>query len=189
MTIWKYTSRLPWWLRPWGAFRSQRRGLIAAHVNEAHQARIINEQDIRIDSLMAEIRRLRLGSGEGMPSTGEPDFVIVGVQRPAGMGVRVIASRKLAGVKFDMTAFDDPPPRWVIRATMAQALFVDKLSYGEAIEHIGGIWANWDGDGAPGWQARPHGIAPHVAIGRSGNYPAKMIESPKEDSNAADQGN
>ena len=178
-------SRLPWWLRPWGAYISAHRAFVVAHLNEIQQAKIIRKQDRDIDDLKHEIRRLRLGSGEGMPSTQEPDFVIVGIPRP-GMGVRVIASQKLGGVRFDMTPMGEQP-EWVIRAQMGQALFADKPTYPEAITHVLTIWQNWavqtDGP-APGWQARPHGVPqPEDLVGRevrvsidlSGNYPPKVL--------------
>src|SRR5690348_16439033 len=109
MKRWKaFCERLPWWLRPWGAAISSQRAFVVAHLNEIQQAKIIREQDRRIDGLNSEISKLRLGSGQGMPSTQEPDFVMVGIPRP-GAGVRVIASRKLTGTKFDMTPHPSRP--------------------------------------------------------------------------------
>src|SRR5690349_5569428 len=70
MKRWKaFCERLPWWLRPWGAAIRSQRAFVVAHLNEIQQAKIIREQDRRIDSLNSEISKLRLGSGQGMPST------------------------------------------------------------------------------------------------------------------------
>jgi hypothetical protein len=201
MKITKYTGRLPWWMRPWGAFISLRRShMHELAVGEA-RTRLLHYAESEVSRLQAEVSRLSLGAGSGMPSTGEPDFVLVGVQRPPGMGVRVIASRKLAGAMFDMTSMEDPPPRWVIRATMAQALFVDKPSYPEAIAHIGTIWANWDHgretrtDPPPGkpWSQPGADVKGDIrAAMRKHEIDAQLpqaIDPPKEDENAADQGN
>jgi hypothetical protein len=92
-------------------------------------------------------------TGMGAPSSQRPDWVMVGIPRP-GVGVRIIASRQLSGTSFDMTAMEDPPPRWVIRAIMEQALFVDKSTYQIAIMEIGQIWANWDRQAAADTRAR-----------------------------------
>jgi hypothetical protein len=190
------SGRLPWWLKPWGAYLSMQRAFGVAYANECQQAMLIRKQDRDIDSLREQIRRLRLGSGEGMPSTQTPDFVLVGIPRGPGMGVRVIASRNLAGTRFDMTPQGEVP-LWVIRATMAQALFVDKPSYGEAIGHIGNIWANWDRDKgsrdeATAW--RPGTVYQKTVLpgspsrGIMQTEPPKAIEQ-KGITDAADQGN
>jgi hypothetical protein len=184
-------GKLPWWLDPWMAYLGACRSLAHADILAEAQAKIIREQDRKIDSLNAEIRKLRLGSGQGMPSTQEPDFVMVGIPRP-GMGVRVIASRKLSGTKFDMTTHPSRPggsePVWTIRALMERALFVDKPSYPEAVAHVGTVWANWDrAEGGGQWAARPHGVPQpedlagheiHVSIDLSGNPPKSLRGSP-----------
>ena len=56
-----------------------------------------------------------------------------------------------------MTPMDQPPPRWVIKATMAQALTVDEPDYGAAMARVTGIWRNWDREGRQ--CPRPRGSA------------------------------
>ena len=109
--------------------------------------------------LEAELRRLAGTEHTAMLSTHKPDWVLVGIPRP-GRGVRVWASRELAGTAFDMTPMDQPPPRWKITATMQQALTVDEPGYAPAMAKISEIWANWDRDAAReagGRKAREHG--------------------------------
>jgi hypothetical protein len=151
---------VPWWLNPWRMVRDYRKAALYDSNLIRRQEEIIDRQDSEIADLMTDNRKLRLGSGEGVLSTFEPDFVIVGIPRP-GVGVRVIASQKLAGTRFDMTPMGEQP-EWVIKAIMAQTLFVDKPTYPEAIAQISTIWANWarnQPNSAPGWRGdyRPGG--------------------------------
>jgi hypothetical protein len=122
------------------------------------------EQDTAtIAFLEAELRRLAGTERGAMLSTQKPDWVLVGIPRP-GVGVRVWASRELAGTSFDMTPMDQPPPRWKIAATMAQALTVDEPDYGAAMAKITEIWHNWDREAAR-TEARAHAV-PRPAVTR-----------------------
>jgi hypothetical protein len=147
---------VPWWLWPWPqAKRNQAHiALGKALTRELEQQAADYEQ--RIDDLcetarqdMATIAHLEgellkaTSTVTGALSTQRPDWVLVGIPRP-GAGVRVWASRELSGTAFDMTPMDEPPPRWQIKATMAQALTVDEADYAVAMAKISTIWQNWD---------------------------------------------
>lgn len=150
---------VPWWLFPWPQARRTRQHILLnkAMMRELElQARWLRERDQRIDDLCetadqdietiarleSELRKAT-GTVTGALSSQKPDWVLVGIPRP-GRGVRVWASRELSGTAFDMTPLDEPPPRWQIKATMAQALTVDEPDYGAAMAKITVIWRNWD---------------------------------------------
>jgi hypothetical protein len=133
-----------------------------------------------IQALEAELRRLAGTERGAMLSTQKPDWILVGIPRP-GVGVRVWASRELAGTSFDMTPMDQPPPRWLIKATMAQALTVDEPGYAEAMAKVSAIWANWDREAAS--QARAHPVS-KPALGR----PPAMLTRGGDDDDAPEPG-
>lgn len=161
--------RLAWWLNPWREVSRLRKAVDyhaadAERLNEGNEslARKLQDSEITVAYLEAELRRLAGTEGSAMLSTQKPDWVLVGIPHP-GTGVRVWASRELAGTSFDMTPMEQPPPRWVIRATMAQALTVDEPGYGEAMAKITQIWHNWDREQAT--SARAHAV-PRPAVTR-----------------------
>lgn len=150
---------VPWWLFPWPQAKraAAHIALSKAFTRELEQqARVLLDRDRRIDDLCETARqdiatiayleselRKATGTVTGALSSQKPDWVLVGIPRP-GRGVRVWASRELSGTAFDMTPMDEPPPRWLIKATMAQALTVDEPGYAEAMAKVSTIWANWD---------------------------------------------
>jgi hypothetical protein len=150
---------VPWWVHPWKTIRVLRRW------NE-RQAGMIRDLGETVSQQRTEISGLKrrlsglLAAGPvtvsaQVPSTGNVEFVLVGIDR-TGQGKRLIASRKLGQTVFAMTEPSDPPPRWKIGATMAEALFIDKPGYDAALEHMAVIWRNWDSDeraGATGKRA------------------------------------
>jgi hypothetical protein len=165
--------KVPWWLRPWGEVLRLRRA-VDYHANEADRLAEGNNSlaaKLRVQSetvlfLEAELRRLAGTERGAMLSTQKPDWVLVGIPRP-GVGVRVWASRELSGTAFDMTPMDQPPPRWKITATMAQALTVDEPDYGAAMAKVTQIWHNWDAEAAR-TETRAHPVArPQVTAGRA----------------------
>lgn len=146
--------------------------------------------DDRVAYLEAELRRLAGPQGAAL-STQKPDWVLVGIPRP-GVGVRVWASRELAGTSFDMTPMEQPPPRWVIRATMAQALTVDEPDYGAAMARVTQIWHNWDREQEA--SARAHAV-PRPAVtrgqrslpsGPQDSHPPVMLTDGGDDDGQAD---
>lgn len=100
--------------------------------------------------LRAERDRLKSSLAQLWGTTPEgvmdpPEFVLIGIDRK-GAGKRLIASRDLPGAALGMTAMDDPPPRFQIRAVLARTLFIDKPTYSEAMARMAEIWRNWDRD-------------------------------------------
>lgn len=93
------------------------------------------------------------------PGTASPQFVLYGLDRGAGRGVRLYASKDVAGTSFTGAADGiGGNSGMTLRATMGNMLTIDKASHREAIEHLFTIWRNWS--------ALP---------------PAQGIEAPKED--------
>lgn len=136
---------LPWWVNPWPIARNARSQLALnrALVRELDdQVKMKTAAETRCAYLEGELRSA-VGAAGGALSSQKPDWILVGIPRP-GRGVRVWASRELSGTAFDMTPVDEPPPRWQIKATMAQALTVDEADYGAAMAKITMIWRNWD---------------------------------------------
>jgi hypothetical protein len=91
---------------------------------------------------------LGAGNPEGSFSradAAEPEFCLVGLDRK-GAGKRLMASRNLAGTTMTMTDEKDPPPRWKLAAVMSNMLLIDKPTFGEALDHMGMIWRNWERD-------------------------------------------
>jgi hypothetical protein len=136
--------QIPWWLSPWREVRriERERDVLVGQWND---------QRIRIQALtgqLAEAERqnrnlMGAQTPEGaIPSSEQPDFVLVGI--PRGQGKRLLAARNLAGAHFGMTDAQDPPPRWKIMATLVQPLFIDAAAYPEAMARLQEIWANWD---------------------------------------------
>jgi hypothetical protein len=154
---------VPLWLWPWPqAKRTQAQiALNKTLVRELEQqARIVALKDEVIATRDETIRilgyelRSAVGAQGGALSSQKPDWVLVGIPRP-GLGVRVWASRELSGTAFDMTPMDQPPPRWVIKATMAQALTVDEPDYASAMAKVAAIWKNWDRSQEKTYDPRP----------------------------------
>jgi hypothetical protein len=165
------------WRWPWRT-RQQLRKVISGLTDELtdRERRITDlcetaaQDQTTIAFLEGELRRLSGTQHSAMLSTQRPDWVLVGIPRP-GVGVRVWASRELAGTSFDMTPMDQPPPRWVIKATMAQALTVDEPDYGAAMAKITEIWRNWDAEAAR-TEARAHAVSrPQVTTGQAAIEP------------------
>jgi hypothetical protein len=135
-----------------------------AHLKRANrtQADMIQRQALTASQLKDELRstrahrdsllrtldaRLRSSTGD-QHGNAEPEFVIVGLDRP-GQGKRIMASRHLTGTVLTMTDMSDPPPRWKVTAALGQMLIIDKPGYGDALLHMGTIWRNWERDARP----------------------------------------
>jgi hypothetical protein len=170
------------WL-PWKT-RAQLRGVIRLMTIELEMRdQALAEALRRADDLASQVRRLQGGTGANAPSSQKPDFVLVGIPRP-GAGVRLWASRELAGTSFDMTAMDDPPPRWMIRAVMAQALAIDKPTYPEAMAQMATIWRNWDADRAT-TSARSQGTVRGQITPGQGSLPAGGSDGKEQETGRA----
>lgn len=137
--------RIPWWLRPFTQYKALLRKH-TAHLNKC-AALIQAEQDeirrldLQVTSLQRELAAAHALPG-GMPSTATPEFIFIGIPRPDG-SKRLWASKDLAGTAFTMTDDMAGGAKWKIGAIMANSLTTDGDSYGECIEKVLTIWANW----------------------------------------------
>lgn len=156
---------LPWWASPW---RLRHERDVLAHLCDrltereadltgecarlrgqlVQSERLLRKADQDIDELRSQLHQAR-GSLHTATDHQQPEFVLVGIDRGPGLGKRLIASRDLPGAELAMTEMTDPPPRWVIRAVLARPLFIDRASYGQALEHMRQVWANWDAGARP----------------------------------------
>lgn len=111
-------------------------------------AAVVNDQRKQL----ASVRPLDPGAVGAMETDRQnrPDFVMLGLTRPAGLGVRLYASRDLPQAQFG------PPPMardysagaYLLHSVMSNMLVVDKPTYDEALARVREIWANWDRDKA-----------------------------------------
>jgi hypothetical protein len=90
--------------------------------------------DTRVALLTAR-KRGEAEMGWEAPGLAVPQWLLLGVDRKDGRGVRVYASGSLASATFGMTPQDDPPPRFQVRAVLGETLVIDKPTYHEGIEH------------------------------------------------------
>jgi hypothetical protein len=69
----------------------------------------------------------------------KPDWVMLGVPRAPGMGVRLYACKELPSADFQITeaGFE---AAWALDVTMKNVLVIDKPTYGEAIARLFEIW-------------------------------------------------
>lgn len=78
------------------------------------------------------------------PSTGRPEFVMTGVQRPGG-GVRLYASRSLKETEF---GHDEnrggATALWTISSKLDQMLVIDSDTWAHAFGKMFEIWDNQD---------------------------------------------
>lgn len=145
-------TQLPWWLRPWHSYLALQAASVEQSKMIMSQFTLINELKTARTALREENARLQQKVDQLLhpvaTSTPEgafevqPDFVMVGITRPGGAGKRLIASSHLGGTHFGMTPENKPPPRWVLEATMGEALFIDKPGYPEALAQVSVIWGN-----------------------------------------------
>lgn len=102
----------------------------------------------KLNDQLSSVRPLDPGAAGAMQAEKDnsPDFVMLGLTRPAGMGVRLYASRDLPQAQFG------PPPMpqnvtagaYLLHSVMANMLVIDKPTYAEAMARMNEIWANWD---------------------------------------------
>jgi len=78
------------------------------------------------------------------PSTGKPEFIMTGVQRPGG-GVRLYASRSLKDLEF---GHDEnrggATALWQIAGKLDQMLIIDGDTWAHAFARMFEIWENQD---------------------------------------------
>jgi len=78
------------------------------------------------------------------PSTGKPEFVMTGVQRPGG-GVRLYASRSLKDLEFGHDASPGGSTAlWKIASKLDQMLIIDEDTWAHAFARMFEIWENQD---------------------------------------------
>lgn len=148
---------LPWHLRPWHAYRTQRAEIALYRAltgqlerNNAALVRRNEELDARLHRLHGPLERDVIGMqaermfGYESPGTDQLAFVIAGADRGNGRGVRLYASSQLAAVSFRMTEMDDPPPRFVLRATFGRTDVVDRPDYHQAMWQLDRMWRSRD---------------------------------------------
>jgi len=84
-------------------------------------------------------------AGVRLPSTGKPEFIMTGIQRPDGT-VRLYASRDLKSLNWGQRDLDYPHSgvAWDIDTDMQHMLIIDKPTWGEAFARAFEIWANED---------------------------------------------
>lgn len=88
-------------------------------------------------------------SGVRLPSTGKPEFVMTGIQKPDG-SVRLYASRDLKALNWGQRELKDYTTAWHIDADMQHMLVIDKPTWGEAFARAFEIWGNEDAEKAIG---------------------------------------
>lgn len=128
-----------WWLNPWRAARRQ-----------ARIADVLVQRSVGLEEHIDHLRAENAGLTDGIrrlsvPALGEPEgqmtleFVMVGIPRSDG-SKRLMASKDLVGTALSLVGAD---PRWKIGAVMGNMIVIDKPSYGEGLEQLMRIWANW----------------------------------------------
>lgn len=145
---------------PWSKIHSQQRLIQSLRYQVSEQAGRIERGTAENRRLAAEVnaQRKQLSSVRPLDSRAAgameadrqnaPDFVMLGLTRPAGLGVRLYASRDLPQAQFG------PPPMardysagaYLLHSVMANMLVVDKPTYAEAQARVAEIWANQDRD-------------------------------------------
>lgn len=133
-----------WWLNPWRAARRQARIADVLVQRSVGLEEHIDQLTAQNRGLTAENRRLKavpaLGEPEGQMT---PEFVMAGIARSDG-SKRLMASKDLVGTALSLVGVDDP--RWKIGAVMGNMIVIDKPTYGEGLEQLMRIWANWAAD-------------------------------------------
>lgn len=92
------------------------------------------------------------------PGAIRPEWVMVGIEIDGGRK-RVYASRHIG----DKAAFSLPDSRsggtgnWHLDTDMPQMLIIDRDTYGECLDELMLIWANWDRDARPAIGGRRSG--------------------------------
>lgn len=150
--------RLPWWLNPWREVRVLRWQRGEQEIRIRRMAELVSEMSDNVTRLKGHLaaaeRQLR-GNLHTATADQKPEFVLVGIDRGPVLGKRLIAARDLPGAELGMTAIDDPPPRWQIRATLDRPLFIDGPDYATALDRMRAIWANWDKAATGGLPVEP----------------------------------
>lgn len=145
--------QLPWWLNPWrecvaldGRISElcETARMDIATISQLEE-RLADQIDENL-SLRGKLRAALAPQGNLHNATAAqvPEFVLVGIDRGNGQGKRLIAGRDLPGAALSMTDISDPPPRWVVAATLARPLFIDDADYAACLARMREIWMNWD---------------------------------------------
>jgi hypothetical protein len=146
--------KIAWWLRPWQYVRDLQDTVEdwaadCARLDRANAALVRKTEDQNgiIATLRAELQQAYAAQ---MPSASaapmEPEFCLVGIPRPDGTK-RLMASRSLAGTSLSLPADPAAQPRWRIAAFMDNMLVIDGETYGETLDKLMHIWANWAREG------------------------------------------
>lgn len=151
-------SRLPWWLFPWPAYRTAKATIalqdaLLASCHRANSKLLARNEELdrRVSQLHGPMERDVIGLqaermfGYEQPGTDRLDWIIAAADRGQGRGVRLYASAQLAAVSFRMTAEDDPPPRFQLRATFGRTDVVDRADAQDALVRLAAMWAARDG--------------------------------------------
>jgi hypothetical protein len=88
----------------------------------------------------------RYSAAGGQPGALDPEWVMVGVDVPAGK--RLYASRDLKGSAFQ-AAVDEHfnGDGWHLTTTMQRMLIITMPTYAECLAELMRIWLNWDNAG------------------------------------------
>lgn len=141
-------------LHPWRTIARQHERIGGLNDAILAQQRLLDQRAARLD---AQQREMRLAAGTAGFSVGweqagavTPEFVIVGTGRGSQGGVRVYASRELAGTAIRLVPDPDAPQalasavsgKWKLEAILGRAIVSNEPDRDKAVEHVMTIFRN-----------------------------------------------
>jgi len=139
---------LPWWLRPWSAVRALR---IEVRLRDAAlETALLACDDLRKqnEQMRAETRLASGGSPVARPVGWEqpagavvPQLALLAFGRGDLPGIRVYASRDLAGCVIEQAGEDDAA-RWRAHLIMGRLLVLNAPDFGSALADMARVWTS-----------------------------------------------